>query len=302
MKKRTSEFRGERRPDRARATTRSRVFATSCVAPLVIALALTLQGWAGGDNGEAERGSDLEDAGGAAVASDNPTATSGGTSVASGAAAAASNDADVVDRESGEMTEYEGIPLNTFFREYDNSIEGPQSVDLDAYRLDVAGLVENPLSMTYNEVLKHEWQTRLVTLFCVEGWQERLVFEGVRVADILSVARPTAGVTTIIFHAVDGYTTSLPYEDVERLDLMLAAKINGLELDEMRGMPFQLVAQSKQGYKWIKWLTKIELSSEPYAGFWEVRGYSNEAEVQSSRIERERDLIEKRQPSTPTPD
>lgn len=201
-----------------------------------------------------------------------------------------------------ELTEYEGIPLNTFFRKYDNSIQGPQSADLSTYRLEIAGLVEQPLSLSYEEVLDHEWQTRLATLFCVEGWQERLLFEGVRLADVLEPAHPAAGARTIILHAADGYTTSLPYDDVERLDMMLAARINGLPLDEMRGMPFQLVAETKQGYKWIKWINRIELSDGPFTGFWESRGYSNEADVQKNRIDRERSLIEKRAPSTPTPD
>ncbi len=203
---------------------------------------------------------------------------------------------------SQEMTEYEGIPLSTYYREYDNSIKGPQEIDLDTYRLDVTGLVEHPLSLTYDEVLDHDPQTRLLTLFCVEGWQERLVFEGVRLADVLTAAGPKPGVKTIIFRAADGYSTSLPYDDVDRLDLMLAARINGLPLDAMRGMPFQLVADTKQGYKWIKWLTSIELSDKPFSGFWESRGYSNVADVQKSRIEREARLIEEREPSSPTPD
>ena len=201
-----------------------------------------------------------------------------------------------------EMTEYGGIPLSTFYRQYDNSIKGPQKVDLEKYRLEVTGLVDNPLSLTYEEVLSRDPVSRLETLFCVEGWHERLFFEGVRLEDVLEDARPTESAATIIFHAVDGYTTSLPYEDVERLDLMLAARINGIPLDERRGMPFQLVAEGKQGYKWIRWLDGIELSDEPHRGFWEQRGYSDEANVQESRMERERKLIENREPASPTPD
>ena len=201
-----------------------------------------------------------------------------------------------------EMTEYEGVPLSTFYRQYDNSIKGPQGVDLEEYRLEITGLVEEPLSLTYEEVLAHDTETRMATLFCVEGWHERLVFEGVRLADVLAPARPREEAVTIVFHAVDEYTTSLPCEDVERLELMLAARINGIPLDERRGMPFQLVAEGKQGYKWIRWLTRIELSDEPYSGFWERRGYSNEADVQPGRLERERELIERREPASPTPD
>ncbi len=244
--------------------------ATIAVVTLAVALALASTGCAGGERSEGERSAHVD-------------SLSGGG-------------------HNKEMTQYEGIPLNTFYRGYDNSIKGPQSVDLETYRLTIGGLVEHPQSLKYEEVLDHEWQTRLLTLFCVEGWQERLVFEGVRVADLLAPAAPKPGVKTIVFRAADGYSTSLPYEDVDRLDLMLAAKINGLQLDEMRGMPFQLVADTKQGYKWIKWVTSIELSDEPFSGFWESRGYSNVADVQKSRIERERRLIEERQPSSPTPD
>ncbi|MFH1502816.1 MAG: molybdopterin-dependent oxidoreductase [Candidatus Eisenbacteria bacterium] len=253
---------------------RTSIVALAALVAVLGALSVpSLTGCAGGEKGDAEQSAGLDSTGNAVVP--------GG---------------------AGELTEYEDVPLNTFYRTYDNSIEGPQEVDLDDYRLEVIGLVERPASLTYEEVLDRERQTRLTTLFCVEGWQERLLFEGVRVRDVLEEARPTVGVRTIIFHAADGYTSSLPYEDVERLDLMLAAKVNGLPLDAMRGMPFQVVAETKFGYKWVKWVTKIELSSEPFSGFWESRGYSNEADVQTSRIERERGLVADRLPSTPNPD
>lgn len=190
--------------------------------------------------------------------------------------------------DSVEISEYQGLPLDTFFRTYDNSIKGPQHVDIETYRLEVGGLVEKPQSLRYDEVLALGTEHRLVTLHCVEGWRERLVFEGVALTDILAGAAPLATATTLILHAADGYTTSLPYEDVVRLDLMLASRINGRVLDEMRGFPFQLVAESKLGYKWIKWVTRIELSDIPYEGFWERRGYPNDADVPDRWLEGER--------------
>jgi DMSO/TMAO reductase YedYZ molybdopterin-dependent catalytic subunit len=49
------------------------------------------------------------------------------------------------------------------------------------------------------------------------------------------------------------------------------------------GFPFQLAAEDKWGYKWIKWVTKIELSNNPdYRGFWESRGYSNQGDIDKS--------------------
>lgn len=178
-----------------------------------------------------------------------------------------------------EIRDYQGKRLDPFDREYDNSIKGPQHVDIETYRLEVDGLVEAPQSLTYQEVLGLRVVKRSVTLPCVEGWDEYLLFEGVRLADLLALAKPRKGVRTVIFYAADGYSSSLSYDDVTRLDVMLAAKINGRVLDAKRGFPFHVVAESKWGYKWVKWITRIELSEKSYKGFWEQRGYDNEANV-----------------------
>lgn len=179
----------------------------------------------------------------------------------------------------GEIQEYQGKRLDPFDRKYDNSIKGPQRVNIETYRLEITGLVEAPQSLTYKEVLGLPIAKRAITLHCVEGWDEHLLFEGVRLADLLALANPRKGVRNVIFYAADGYSSSLSYEGVTRLDVMLAAKINGRILDANRGFPFQVVAESKWGYKWVKWVTRIELSEKPYKGYWEKRGYDNEADV-----------------------
>jgi DMSO/TMAO reductase YedYZ molybdopterin-dependent catalytic subunit len=178
-----------------------------------------------------------------------------------------------------EIREYQGKPLDPFDRAYDNSIKGPQQVDIGKYRLTVTGIVQAPQSLTYQEVLKLPIVKRAIILHCVEGWNERLLFEGVRLSDLLALAKPQKGVCTVIFSAADGYSSSLSYADIIRLDIMLAAKINGRVLDAKRGFPFQVVAESKWGYKWVKWVSRIELSDKLYQGYWEQRGYSNEADV-----------------------
>jgi DMSO/TMAO reductase YedYZ molybdopterin-dependent catalytic subunit len=66
---------------------------------------------------------------------------------------------------------------------------------------------------------------------------------------------------------------------------MMAYKMNGVVLPPERGFPFQLVAEQKWGYKWIKWITKIELSSDTnYKGFWESRGYNNNGDLNGSKF------------------
>lgn len=180
---------------------------------------------------------------------------------------------------AAEIRNYNGIALDPFNRKYDNSIKGPQHIDKDSYRLEITGLVERPQKLTYDQVLTFPHVKKVFTLHCVEGWQETLLYEGVYLRDILKGAEPKSGVITVIFYAADGYSSSVPYDYARKKDLILGFKINGLTLDDKRGFPFQVVNDDKLGYKWVKWITKIELSDKDYRGFWERRGYSNDADV-----------------------
>lgn len=180
---------------------------------------------------------------------------------------------------AGEIREYRGRKLDSFDRSYDNSIKGPQKVDPVTYRLRVTGLVKTPLSLTLKEALAFPPVERAITLFCVEGWSEHLLFRGIRLIDLFKKAGVKPGAKTVIFRAADGYSSALPYDFVVKNDILLAYSINGRTLDEARGFPFQVVAQEKLGYKWVKWVTSVELSDKPFKGYWEQRGYSDEADV-----------------------
>lgn len=178
-----------------------------------------------------------------------------------------------------EITEFQGTKLSPFDKTYLSSMKGTQTVDPAAYRLEISGLVDSPQTLTYEEVLGLPGATRLVTIHCVEGWTETLLFEGVRISDLIDRALPGRGVKTVIFWAVDGYSSSLDYQLVKDRDLILAAKVNGLTLSPVRGFPFQVVAQDKFGYKWVRWVSKIVLSDQPFKGYTENMGYSNEADL-----------------------
>ena len=182
--------------------------------------------------------------------------------------------------DSVEVREYQGERLSSVNDFRENSISGPQYVDLGGYILEVNGLVENPLNLTYDEVLDYQNYEKVVTLYCVEGWNVRILWEGVLINDLIEDAGPLDGADTVIFHAYDGYTSSLPLDYIRDNNILLAYRMNGVTLPPERGFPFQVVAEDKLGYKWVKWVTAIELSDDPdYRGFWESRGYSNEADV-----------------------
>ena len=129
----------------------------------------------------------------------------------------------------------------------------------------------------------HKHYKKVATLYCVEGWDAKILWEGILVRDLIGIDNIKPEAKTVIFHAQDGYTTSFPVDYIMDNDILLAYKMNEIILPAVRGFPFQLVAESKWGYKWIKWVTKIELSDdEDYQGFWESRGYNNEGDLDES--------------------
>lgn len=165
-----------------------------------------------------------------------------------------------VNEYAGELREYEGEELSSISDFVENSVSGVQQIPESTYRLKISGLVLKPLEMKYDEVLNHPHFKKTVTLECVDGWSVKILWEGVRVEDLIKNAGIQDKAVTIIFHAADGYKTIIPLQYVLSNQLLLAYKVNGLKLPPARGFPFQLVAESRKGYTWIKWVTEIELS------------------------------------------
>jgi DMSO/TMAO reductase YedYZ molybdopterin-dependent catalytic subunit len=180
-----------------------------------------------------------------------------------------------------DIEEYEGADLSSINDFRENSIKGPQYIVEQTYRLTITGLVDEPLSLTYEDVVTmHPIFKKVVTLYCVEGWEVTILWEGILVKDLLFDAGVQPNATTVIFYAVDGYSTSLTLDYIVENEIIMAHKMNDVTLPPERGYPFQLVAEKKWGYKWIKWITEIELSTdESYEGFWESRGYSNSGDL-----------------------
>ena len=178
-----------------------------------------------------------------------------------------------------EIREYNGTKLDSINDFEPEAIQGTQQINISTYRLVVTGLVNFEKNYTYDEVVnKHAHYEKVVTLHCVDGWQVTVLWEGIRLKDLLDEAVYDPNAQVVIFYAQDGYTTSLPLSYIINNNIMIAYKVNGVVLPASEGYPFQLVAEGKLGYKWIKWITKIEVSNDTsFRGYWESRGYGNDA-------------------------
>jgi DMSO/TMAO reductase YedYZ molybdopterin-dependent catalytic subunit len=181
---------------------------------------------------------------------------------------------------TAEVTEYQGIRLGSTKDFRENSIRGVQKVDPATYRLVVNGLVDKPLSLSLEKAGKLPRSKKVVRIDCVEGWSVTALWEGFLVFDLLKLAGPKPAAKIVIFHAVDGYTTSLPLDTLLSKKILLADTINGIVLPPANGYPFQLVAEAKWGYKWIRWVNRVELSDNlGYKGTWERQGFSNRGDA-----------------------
>jgi len=179
----------------------------------------------------------------------------------------------------GEVNNYQGENLSAIADVQINAIKGVQHLNQSSYRLTVDGLVNRTLQLSYDDVVNGfpKYQ-KVVTIYCVEGWNAKILWEGNLAMDLLDRAGVNASAKVAIFYASDGYSTALPLDYLRSHNILLAQKMNQVILPDERGWPFMLVSESQYGYKWIKWITHIEVSdNQNNLGYWESRGYPNNA-------------------------
>lgn len=174
-----------------------------------------------------------------------------------------------------EDTFFAGRELTSIKEQRNNAIKGTQFINEATYTLQVTGMVNKSLNLTYEELLALPVADRFVRMDCVEGWGFDARWTGVTLNSIFNDSGLQPGAKNVIFYCADGYSTSLELDYLRGNDIMLAYRLNNVTLPSDRGFPLQLVAEGRYGYKWAKWITHIEVTDQSYEGFWESRGYSN---------------------------
>lgn len=149
------------------------------------------------------------------------------------------------------------------------------------YRLQVGGMVRQPLTMTIDDILKHPAVTETRFYQCVTGWTvPNTTWTGIRLSTLLDRVGPHANAHAVKFYSFDGqYTESLTMEQARHPDVLVAYKLNHKPLATAQGAPLRLVVPGMYGYKFIKWLDRIELIPEPVDGYWEQNGYDRDAYI-----------------------
>jgi DMSO/TMAO reductase YedYZ molybdopterin-dependent catalytic subunit len=162
------------------------------------------------------------------------------------------------------------------------TISGQMPVfDPATWRLSISGLVEQPTAFTYDQLRALRRAEQVSTFHCVTGWTVKNVhWAGVRLKDILTVARPLSSA-----HALQFVSMEQPYVDYLTLDqallgdVMLAYEMDGRPLRREHGAPVRLVIPEMYGYKNVKWLERIDLVPQAESGYWEQLGYDRDAWV-----------------------
>ena len=146
--------------------------------------------------------------------------------------------------------------------------------------LTVDGEVENPVRLSWGEVLRFPRTISVSDFHCVEGWSVLdCSWEGVRFTDLEKLVKPKPTAQAATFECADNYTTSLFLSELAGNEVLLAYKLNGEDLEEGLGFPLRLIVPSKYAYKSALWVIGVHFTRSKELGFWERRGYSDNADV-----------------------
>ena len=155
--------------------------------------------------------------------------------------------------------------------------------------LSIIGLVEKPLNITYSEFYELPMITKEATCTCV-GYPPEDVgvnsydvythnWTGVRLSVLLEMVAVKPEAVDLVFHATDGYSSSLPLETAPLSSSIIAVEADGETLTRGTGYPYRLVVPCWWGYKWVKFVDRIETVNYDHRGTWESSGYPDEAKI-----------------------
>src|SRR4029450_13361777 len=180
-------------------------------------------------------------------------------------------------------TQYKGsivqpITPNELFYCVTKNVVDPQ-VDVDLWHLEVNGLVKNPSTWRFDDLLGLETKEQETTLMCISngldaGLISNAVWKGFPLRNLLDRAIPLSGAARVRFQGVDNYADTIPLDKAVQPTTLLAYEMNGAELPDRHGYPLRLIVPGYFGEKHVKWLTRVEVTDASAKGFYEAKGWA----------------------------
>ena len=152
-------------------------------------------------------------------------------------------------------------------------------VDLATWTLEVTGEVEEPLTLTFEQLQELPGTAVTTDIHCVTRWSRfDARFKGVHWHELAKLCRPKPSARFAIAHAEQGFTANVPLSALEDENALVVYEADGEPLTPDHGWPVRLLIPTKYFWKSAKWLRGIELSAVDRPGFWERYGYHNDAD------------------------
>ena len=192
-------------------------------------------------------------------------------------------------------TQYKGsivLPItpNDLFYCVTKNVIDPK-VNIDVWHLEIGGLVQNPATWRFQDLLGFEPTTQETTLMCISngldaGLISNAVWKGLPLRDLLDQAGVLSGAARVRLHGVDNYTDTIPLEKAMEPTTLLAYEMNGVPLPDRHGYPLRMIVPGYFGEKNVKWLTRIKVTDANAKGFYEAQGWGPDFVVPTrSRID-----------------
>lgn len=144
-----------------------------------------------------------------------------------------------------------------------NAGEGYTRLEAGSWTLSVAGAVEGPLTLTYDQLLAMPPSEAVATIDCTTGWYSTQNWRGVRLSDLLTRAGMLPQAGSVRVKAVSGYLSDFTLAEAD--EMILATHVGSEALDHWHGYPLRAVVPSRRGWFWVKWVTGVEVLTGPRA-------------------------------------
>jgi DMSO/TMAO reductase YedYZ molybdopterin-dependent catalytic subunit len=176
------------------------------------------------------------------------------------------------------LIDAEVTPTYLFYRIDKNAIV--PAIDSSSWSLSIKGLVNNPVTLNYEQIKSMDSVEEYATLSCISNkiggdLVSSALWKGVPLRDILNKAQVKPQVKYIVFRCYDGYDVGIPLESGLMDGTILAYNMNNIPLPNDHGFPLRAIVPGFYGMMNPKWITEIELVDSTYEGFWQRKGWTN---------------------------